>query len=164
MSTHREIGHRTEEQDHTTTPWVWIAIAVVAVLAIAGIAWIAVGDDGTSDIDIATELANTWGQGWEENDPDMVGSVFTDDGIHIDLDGKVWTKEQHMQDVRYRGQYITKTEPVTDVTATDDGTFTYVADFTAYGTTDFTSVIEIELDGDLATRIEWLSQEQVTGS
>ncbi len=164
MSTHQEISYRTEEQVHTTRPWVWIAIAVVAVLAIAGIAWIAVGDDGTSDIDIATELANTWGRGWEENDPEAVGSVFTDDGIHIGVNGVVQTKEEHMQDVRTRGQLITKTEPVTDLTATDDGTFTYVADFTAYGTTKYSGVVEIELDGDLATRIEWLSQEQVTDS
>ena len=163
MSTHQEINHQTEQQDHKTRPWAWIAIAVVAVLAIAGIAWIAV-DDGTSDIDIATELANTWGQGWEDNDPEAVGSVLTDDGIQIGVDGVVQTKEEVMQDVRTRGPLITETEPVTDVTATDDGTFTYVADYTAFGTTRYSSVIEIELDGNLASRIEFLSQEIVTGS
>lgn len=164
MSTLHETTHRPEEQHQKTRPWVWIAVAAVAVLAIAGFAWFAVADDGTSDIDTATELATTWGRGWEENDAEMVGSVFTDDGIYIDLDGVEWTKEETMQDVGYRGHVITETEPVTDMTETDDGTFTWVADFTAYGTTEYTGIVEIELDGDLASRIEWLTVEEVADS
>lgn len=61
-----------------------IAIAVVAVLAIAGIAWFAVGGAGTGDIDVATELVDRWSRGWVESDPDVVGSFFTDDAIYGD--------------------------------------------------------------------------------
>jgi len=163
MSTLQETSHRPEEQGHKTRPWMWIAIAVVAVLAIAGIAWIVVSD-GTSDIDTATELANTWAQGWEENDPEAVGSVLTDDGIYINFGEVVRNKEETMQDVRNRGARVTEADPVTDLTETDDGTFTYVAEYTVDGTDRFSAIIEIELDGDFVSRLEWLSMEEITDS
>jgi len=75
----------------------------------------------------------------------------------------VLTKEETMQDVSDSAPFITITEPVTEVTATDDGTFTYVADFaTNFG--KYSGVVEMELDGDLASRIEWLSLELITDS
>ena len=146
-----------------------IAIALVAVFAIAGIAWFAFGDDGTSDIDVATELADTWGRGWEENDPEAVGSVFTDDAIYSDnVEGfafpGVWTKEETMQDVRNRGDAITETRRVSELTATDEGNFTWVGEFTAAGKGTYSGIVEIELDGNLASRIEWLSLEHIADS
>lgn len=145
-----------------------IAIAVVAVLAIAGIAWFAF-DDGRSDIDVATELVDTYARGWTENDPDLVGSVFTDDAIiSSEVEGfvvrRVWTKEETMQDVRVRGDAVIEARRVSDLTETVDGTFTYVGEFTADGKGTYSGVIEIELDGNLLSRLEWLSLEHLTDS
>jgi len=169
MSTLQELSHRPEEQDRKTRPWALITIAGVAVLTVTGIAWLAFGDEGTSDIDIAAELADTWARGWEESDPELVGSVFTDDAIYSDnVEGfafpGVWTKEETMQDVRNRGDAIIDTRRVSELTETDDGTFTYVAEFTVDGKGTYSGVVEIELDGNLASRIEWLSLEHVAGS
>jgi hypothetical protein len=139
------------------------------VLAIAGIAWIAFGDDGTSDIDVATELADTFAQGWEDSDPDMVGSVLTDDAIYSnDVPGfhnrQVLTREETMQAVRVSGDDVAEARRVSDLTETGDGVFTYVAEFTDSLGRTYSGVIEIELDGKLASRIEWLNVEFISGS
>ena len=155
MGTLQEVRLRPEERHRNTRPWALIAISVVAVLAIAGIAWLAFGDEGTSDTDVATELADMFARGWEESDPDLVGSVLTDDAIYSDnvvgfFFPGVWTKEETMQDVRARGDAIIDARRVSELTETDDGTFTYVAEFTADGKGTYSGVIEIELDGNLA--------------
>jgi hypothetical protein len=169
MSTLQEVSHRPQEQDQKRRPWALIAIAVVAVLAIAGIAWIAFGDDGTSDIDVATELADTFTQGWQDSDPDMVGSVLTDDAIfNTDVPGshnrRVSTKEETMQAVRDRGDDVAEARRVSELTETGDGIFTYVAEFTTDLGVTYSVVNEIELDGNLASRIEWLSVEHIADS
>jgi hypothetical protein len=169
MNTLQEVDHQAEAQEQRTRRWALIAIAVVAVLAIAGVAWIVVSDNGTSDIDVATELVDTWARGWVENDPDVVGSVFTDDAIYSDnVPGfhfpGVWTKEEHMRDVQNRGDAIRDTRRVSELTETDDGTFTFVMEFTVNTGVRHSGLVEIELDGDLASRIEWLNLERLAGS
>jgi hypothetical protein len=47
---------------------------------------------------------------------------------------------------------------------TDDGTFTWVAEFTVAGKGTYSGVVEIELVGNLASRIEWLSLELIDDS
>jgi hypothetical protein len=169
MSTLQEVRRRPDQQDRKTRPWALIVIAVVAVLAIAGIAWLAFGDEGTSDIDVATELADKFARGWAESDPELVGSVLTDDAIvNTEVEGfvvrRVWTREETMQDVRARGDAVIDARRVSELTETDDGTFTYVGETVISGKGTYSSVIEIELDGNLASRIEWLSMELLTDS
>jgi hypothetical protein len=168
MSTLQQVSHRPEQRDHKTRPWALIAIAVGVVLAIAGIAWFAF-NDGRSDIDVATELADTYAQGWTENDPDLVGSVFTDDAIiSSEVEGfvvrRVWTKEETMQDVRVRGDAVIEARRVSELTETDDGTFHVRRGVHGGREGTYSGVIEIELDGNLLSRLEWLSLEHLTDS
>ena len=125
-------------------------------------------DDETTDrAAIATELADTWGRGWDENDAEAVGSVFTDDAVYIDeVEGfsnpRTWTRAETMADVERRGTFITEVRRVGELTSTDRGTFTWVSEFTtSYDGLRHSGVVEIELEGDLASRIEWLSLETI---
>ena len=169
MSTLQEVSHRPDDQDQKTRPWVLIAIAVVAVLAIAAIGWFAFNDDGTSDIEVATELADTFAQGWVDNDPELVGSVLTDDAIYSTEEGnwvagRARTKEETMQDVRNRGDAVLDIRRVSELTPTDHGTFTWAVEITFDGKGTYAGVFEIELDGNLASRIESLSLNRTADS
>ena len=144
----------------------WI-IALVLALAIFG-ATSCGSEDETTDLGaIATELADTWARGWDERDAEAVGSVFAVDAVYIDdIEGfgnpRTWTREETMADVESRGGFITEVRRVGELTPTDHGTFTWVAEFTtAYDGLRHSGVVEIELDGDLASRIEWLSLETI---
>lgn len=69
-----------------------------------------------------------------------------------------------MRDVGSRGDAITESRRVSELTVTDDGTFTWVAEFTVAGKGTYSGVVEIELVGNLASRIEWLSLELIDDS
>jgi len=159
----------TPEAPRQTTPGRsrrrWLIIMVV-ILVLAGIAvgtWAIIEANQTDDLAVTTELADTWCRGWDENDAEAVRSVFTDDAVYIDdvpgfTYGRTWTVEETVADVGSRGQWITNVSRVGDLTPTDHGTFIYVAEFDWEGNR-YSGPIEIELDGDLASRIEWLSLE-----
>jgi hypothetical protein len=160
----------TPEAPSQTAPgrsrFVWLIVAVVLlVLGIAVGVWAANGTSEPDDLAVATELADTWCRGWDENDAEAVRSVFKDDAVYIDdvpgfTYGRTWTVEETVQDVESRGQWITNVSRVGDLTPTDQGTFIYVAEFDWEGNR-YSGPIEIELDGDLASRIEWLSLDEI---
>ncbi len=144
----------------------WIVVLAVA-LAVFGAASCGSEDETTDRAAIATELADTWARGWEENDAEAVGSVFTADAVYSDDvegfgDPRTWTREETMADVESRGAFITEVRRVGELSPTDHGTFTWEQEFTTtYDGLRHSGVMEIELDGDLASRIEWLSLETI---
>jgi hypothetical protein len=158
----------TPEAPRQTTPGrfrrQWLIIVVV-ILVLAGIAvgtWAIIEanqTDDTDDLAVATELADTWCRGWDENDAEAVRSVFTDDALYSDVGfagGGTKTVEETVRDVGIRGSVITNVSRIGELTPTDQGTFTFDAEFDAHGHR-YSGEVEIELDGDLASRIEWLN-------
>lgn len=164
MSTHApEAPEREAATGRKRRTWL---IALVAVLVIAAIAlgtWAIIAANQTDDQAVATELADTWLRGWDENDAEAVRSVFTDDAVYSDVGfvgGGTKTVEQTVADVGVRGYMVTNVSRIGELTPTDHGTFTFVAEFDSGGER-YSGEVEIELDGDLASRMEWLSLEVI---
>ena len=103
----------------------------------------------------AGAVVDGWNQGWNDSDPDVVVSVFTDDAIHITWDGATQTMDGLRYDVSGRGFYITNAVRVGECTPVGDNTYTCEGEFDAHGYT-YATAVEIELEGDLAVRLEFL--------
>ncbi len=144
--------------------WRWIA-SVVVMLAAFVAASCGDGDDETDRVAVATDLADSWVQAWNDNDPEMMGSVLTADGVYDDNvvfeeTGRTFSRDEAIELVQEQGPGVTDVRRVGNLTVTNDGTFTFGCQFTVLGSQRSTTV-EIELDGDLASRIEFLSSETV---
>lgn len=137
-------------------------IIVVVILVLTGTAvgiWAIIEANQTDNMSIATELVDTWLRGWDENDAEAVRSVFTDDAVYSDVGftgGGTKTVEQTVADVGFRGYMISNVSRIGELMPTDHGTFTFVTELDAHGQR-YSGEVEIELDGNLASRIEWLS-------
>jgi hypothetical protein len=139
----------------------WWLLALAALLA--AVVATSCGDDETDQVATATELADTWVQAWNENDPEMVGSVFSEDGVyddHVIFDeaDRTYTRDEAMDIVRGQGAMVVDVERTSDLAPTESGSFTFDCEFTVIGSAR-SAVVEIELDGDRASRIEFLSSE-----
>jgi hypothetical protein len=163
----------TPEAPRQTTPgrsrrqWLIIVVVIVVLAGIAVGIWAIIEAnqaDDTGDLAVATELADTWMRGWDENDAEAVRSVFTEDAVYFDdvgfAGGRTWTVEETVADVGFRGSVITNVSRIGELTPTDHGTFIFVAEFDAQPRR-YSGSIEIELEGDLASRIEWLNLEVI---
>lgn len=163
METLTPAAPRQPEQTHTRRRWLIFVAAILVLGAVAGGAWAISGASGTDDLAVATDLADTWLRGWDENDAEAVRSVFRDDAVYSDegfVGGGMKTVEQTVADVSVRGPLITNVSRIGELAPTDDGTFIFVAEFDAHGDR-YSGQVEIELDGTLASRIEWLSLEVI---
>ena len=150
-------------------PLVTAAVAVAVILVGVGIAF-AIGafesesDTAASQLAVATELVDTWNQGWEDYDPELVTSVFTDDGVYIEREGlavNTVTKDGMVLHVLANPR-IHNGDRIGELTQSGYGTYTWVEEFDAVGTR-FGGEMEIELEGDLAKRIEWLDAYERIG-
>ncbi len=139
-------------------PLMAAAVAVVVILAGVGIAFATGAFDSQPDpaarLAVATELVDTWNQGWENYDPQMFMSVFTDDGVYIEDDGTTWTMS-NMKDLVYGTVFLSNVDRVSELTLSGDDTYTWVGEFVVTSNGNrFSGTWEIELEGDLAKRIE----------
>lgn len=163
---------QTQTPNHQTQgrPRRLAVIVGAAFIAIAAVgAWVALstGDADDDGRTIATELADKWSAGWSDDDPEAVTSVFADDGVFFDVyDPEVVVTQAEM--LSYAATYdvaINNLERVSDLTMTDAGTYTWVGEWDhrsmTQGWVRERGVIEIELDGDLASRIEVLEFEVI---
>ena len=140
-------------------PLLAAAVAAVVILAGVGIAYASGVFDSDADVAaerlaVATELVDTWSRGWENFDPDVVISVFTDDGIFIEGDGTTWTKN-NMKDYVLGTVLLSNVVRVSELTPGGEDTYSWVGELeTASSGFRYRANWEIELDGDLAARIE----------
>jgi len=103
----------------------------------------------------AGAVVDVWNQGWNDADPDVVVSVFTDDGVHITGDGETQTMDVVRVDVLNRGRYVTNIVRVGECTPVSDDTFACASEFDGHGYR-YAVAQEVELEGDLAVRLEHL--------
>ena len=127
--------------------------AVAALGLFLGIG--ACGDDDAGErLTVATELADTWGQGWDDNDPEAVASVFTEDGQYLSFDGNTYEGDEIAEHVRIMGGAVTDLVRTEDLTETPEGTFTWVVETDLFDVR-YRGTPEMELDGDLISRLSW---------
>jgi hypothetical protein len=160
---------KQEVQSGSRKVWL-IAALTVLVLAMIGVGiWALIAANQTDDIDVATDLVDDWLAAWIVNDPEAVAAVFTEDGILIGSDGETATGRDEI--LSYTGSHsavVLDAERTGDLTATEAGTFTFPMQFDWPPAPEviatWVGVVEIELDGDLASRIEWLEGRSIGSS
>lgn len=108
-----------------------------------------------SDEETVVGLAETWVTGWSTDDPDLVASVFTEDGTLIDPLGITSTGRDAI------GRYVESHDHLTDetcdyeVTTADDGTFGIPCFMNVNGEPR-PGQLAMTLEGDLASQIQWI--------
>ncbi len=119
--------------------------------------WAIVAADHRHDLATARQITDDWFAGWNDNDPDAVAAVFTEDGAFVDLDnGDVYTGRQAIADYAAEASWaVSEGRRVTEGVRTDTGTIVFETEFKLVGATRDED-LEVELDGELASRIEFL--------
>ena len=119
-------------------------------------------DDSADPLATATELADTWLQGWSETDPELVASVFTEDGVYA-YAGRTYEGRDEIADfVEEAGSEIEDGVRVGEMSETDDGTYVWVAEWDAHGER-YSGTLALELEADLASRIVWVEGPAIVG-
>jgi len=121
---------------------------------------------GDESLRVATELVDAWIRGWNDDDPEAISAVFADDGIYVDpyLFSRV-SKEQMPEYASVTVAAITNVERVSDLNLTAAETYTWETEYdhesVAKGWVRQKAMIEIELSGNRASRIEFLENEVI---
>ena len=116
---------------------------------------------GGEPIETATQRVDEWVEGWNAEDPDAIVAIFTDDATYRDPYGRGGSDKDEIAtfaqawvgsafNVRRTGSGI----------ATEEGTFVFPVSFDWSGGTD-AGEVEVELDGDLVSRLVWLHWKAV---
>jgi hypothetical protein len=115
-----------------------------------------VGAPAGIDLATATAVADAHGAGWKAVDGEAVASLYAEDGVSIDPGkGIIFGRDSIARDVETRGPSASNGVRTGDLTATGDNTFSYPSQFDFEGDT-WTGVVEIEFEGTLIARFEWL--------
>ena len=135
----------------------FIVLTVVAL----GIAGCSQDDDAESDpATIATEIVDKWNAAWVASDAEAAAALFTDDGVYV-MQGEHQGPgiSAYFQST---SEGLTFAERLGAATQTDTGTFV-VPTRVEYNGVMILTDLQIELDGDLASRIDhltWVEEDQ----
>ncbi len=151
-----QTQQQQEVQSRPRRVW-WIVGLTVLFLAVIGVGiWAIIAANQNDDIDVATDLADAWNTAWNANDPEAVAAVFTEDGTFYGvLEETAIGRDQLMSHVVTYSPDVNNGERIGDLTATQTGTFSFRLQFET-DDASYDCVTEIELDGDLASRIAFL--------
>ncbi|MDH3682818.1 MAG: hypothetical protein OEV40_23030 [Acidimicrobiia bacterium] len=152
------------DESSTVTQWLFPVAAVLSGFVAASCGN---GDDETKRAAVATDLADTWVRAWNEHDPELVGSVFSDaDAAYDDsvvyeepIGSSTYTRDEAMGLIPGRGLSVTNLRRVGDLTANGDGTVGFVIEWEFADGERRSAEVAMELEGDLASRIKLLSTE-----
>ena len=143
------------------SPRILILIGLVVLAVVGAGVLLVTASSGSDDIEVATDLVDEWHAAWNDNDPEAMAAVFTEDGVYalppdshrVDAVGHraiVWHAE-------YFAPGVTDLHRTSDLVATDaDNTYRFTARWMMDGDT-VEGEGEVVMDGELASRIAWLS-------
>jgi hypothetical protein len=136
-----------------------------ALLILAVVAFVAVGcsqDDAESDpAAIAAGVADEWAVVWMADDVDGIVGLFAADGIYRDPIRTLEDQDSIRAFAESMAPNVTFGERLGDGVPAESGSFVFPMRFESEGDM-FVGEFEVELAGDLASRIEWLSWEEET--
>lgn len=139
-----------------------VAIVLVAVGLALGLG--ACGGDGDSSrAGVATELADTWGEGWDSNDPEAVASVFTADGVYSSFNGQDYVGASENADhVERMGAAVNDLVRVGELARTPEGTCTWEIEAELAGER-VRGMLEMDLEDGLISHLRWLVDPEPIG-
>jgi len=137
-----------------------IVVVTVALAAVAIGIWAIVAATQPDELEVATEVVDDWVAASEADDAEAVGALFTENAVIADPGlGTRSGRDAVIQEVTDRGPDTTNRRRTGDLVATEDGTFVFPAQFAFNGAT-WAGEVEVEMDGDLISRLEWLHWER----
>lgn len=153
MQTQSPPSSGTETRSRST----WMgALWVVIVLAVGLGIWAVVALTGQDDLEVATERMDEWVASWNDEDPDANAAIFTEDGVYEDpLDRGGSSRDEILVFAREHVGGVWNVSRTGEGMVTESGTFVFPVSFDWAGGSD-TGEIEVELDGDLVSRLVWL--------
>ena len=136
-----------------------LLLLTVVALVVAGCSQ---DDDAASDpAAIATAIVDEWNVVWVDGDIDAIVALFTVDGIYRDPNRTLQGQDSIRSFAEWMSPRVTYGERLGEGVPTESGTFVFPMRFEAHDDM-LVGELEIELAGDLASRIEWLSWEEET--
>ena len=156
------------EPGRTRRPWLTILVAAVVLVGMGLGAWAIVqaAQAPETELETATGLVDDWLEGYNNNDPDAIAAVFTETGEYQDRWPFVRGATAHGREAirslaaEPDGDRIKNAERTDDGTVSDSGSYVFIVQFEVEPEgTAMISPVEITLDGDLASRINWLEWE-----
>ncbi|MFW2333425.1 SgcJ/EcaC family oxidoreductase [Ilumatobacter sp.] len=130
-------------------------VSLTLVLALALVPVACGGVNGDDEVVVATGLFERWMTGWNDNDPDALAELFTDDGT-VTFEGAFETEQRGREEIR--AMLARSVVPVSDVESTgpvtmaDDGTFTCSNRY-RIGDQDYVSDIVLEVEDGLLSSL-----------
>lgn len=115
-------------------------------------------DDTASDeeLAIATEVVDKSNAAWIANDVEAIAALFTEGGVYSEPNRRLQGKDSILAYAEWMAPRVTYAQRLGEGTRTEAATFIFPV---RVKTRDdiVEGEVEIELDGNLASRIEWLS-------
>lgn len=116
-------------------------------------------------LEVAAGVYAEWIAAWEAHDPDRIAAVFTPDGIYINPLGEVVVGREAMK--AYVPGHVVRNGQLGEIEQIEAGVFRAPFVFEAEGPMGWQSGsgdLELELDGELAARIEFVTFDGFTST
>jgi hypothetical protein len=111
-----------------------------------------------SDLAETTQVVDAWVAAWEADDADAVAALFTEDGVYSEPNGSYEGRDAIRRDALSSSRHAGNHQRTAELSSTGTGSFIFPFEFDFQGDT-WIGEAEIELDGDLISRLEILSRE-----
>lgn len=165
MVNQQSRAQQATEDERSRSP-LTITLAVVLAVGVIGFGiWAIVQATGSDDIDVATEMADEWLAAWAGDDADAVAAMYTEDGTHVttpQLGASAFVGREAIRN--HAVAYLAAIQDggrTGDLVAVGNGVYTVPIEFTGGGS--WVATVEIEVEGDLLSRTEFLTVEAVQG-
>lgn len=134
------------------------------ILAVMALVITGCSQDGVAQNDTAataTAIVDEWNVVWVDDDIDAIVALFTDEGIYRDPNRTLQGQDAIRSFAEWMSPRVTYGERLGEGVPSETGSFVFPVRFGAHDDM-MIGELEIEVAGDLASRIEFLSWEEET--
>ena len=108
----------------------------------------------TGGLAVATDVADSWAEAWNQNDPAMMDALFTEYGRYESFNGITYVGNENGMHVIAHGALVTNVIRIGDVATTDDGNLTWLVEAELAGIPS-RGKVGMTLDGELISHLWW---------